>query len=91
MRAMMKRRLAEDPGLAEIVRSARLTNLGLVLPQIAGMSTLLVDGVMEVAQQWRGLGFRMLAIESDARLLARGAESDARRCRELEAATTSRR
>ncbi len=53
MRAMMKRRLAEDPGLAEVVRSARLTNLRPVLPQIAGMATLLVDGVMAVAQQWR--------------------------------------
>ena len=41
-------------------------------------------GAPEVAQQWRGLGFRMLAIESDARLLARGAEADAKRCRELE-------
>jgi 2-keto-3-deoxy-L-rhamnonate aldolase RhmA len=39
-----------------------------------------------VAQQWRGLGFRMLAIESDARLLARGAENDAKQCRELETA-----
>ena len=55
-----------------------------------GITAGIMCGSPEVAQQWRGLGFRMLAIESDARLLARGAESDAHRCRELEAATSPR-
>jgi 4-hydroxy-2-oxoheptanedioate aldolase len=40
-------------------------------------------GTPEVAEQWRRAGYRMLAIDSDANLLARAAQSDARRCREL--------
>ncbi|GAC1655275.1 MAG: aldolase/citrate lyase family protein [Candidatus Dormibacteraceae bacterium] len=40
-------------------------------------------GTPETAEQWRRVGFRMLAIESDARLLGRAAQSDASRSREL--------
>ena len=49
-----------------------------------GTTAGIMCGSPEVAQQWRALGFRMLAIDSDARLLAKGAEGDAKRCRELE-------
>lgn len=40
-------------------------------------------GTPETALQWSRAGFRMLAIESDANLLAKAARNDARRCREL--------
>ncbi|MDQ6691287.1 MAG: aldolase/citrate lyase family protein [Candidatus Dormibacteraeota bacterium] len=43
-------------------------------------------GTPETAEHWRQAGFRMLAIESDARMLARAAQADVRRCRELGAA-----
>jgi 4-hydroxy-2-oxoheptanedioate aldolase len=51
--------------------------------QAKGIVAGIMCGTPEVAERWRRAGFRMLAIESDARLLARSAEADARRCREL--------
>jgi len=40
-------------------------------------------GTPETAEHWRRAGFRMLAINSDASMLAAAAQADARRCREL--------
>jgi 4-hydroxy-2-oxoheptanedioate aldolase len=40
-------------------------------------------GTPEVAEHWRQAGYRMLAIDSDASMLTKAAQSDARRCREL--------
>ena len=49
----------------------------------------IIAGIMcgspEVAEQWRRVGYRMLAIDSDASMLGRAAQTDARRCRELAA------
>jgi 4-hydroxy-2-oxoheptanedioate aldolase len=42
-------------------------------------------GTPEVAEQWRRAGYRMLAIDSDASMLTKAAQTDARRCRELAA------
>ncbi len=47
----------------------------------------IIAGIMcgspEVAEQWRQAGYRMLAIDSDASMLTKTAQSDARRSREL--------
>jgi 4-hydroxy-2-oxoheptanedioate aldolase len=42
-------------------------------------------GTPETAEHWRQAGFRMLAIDSDASMLTKAAQADARRCRELAA------
>ena len=42
-------------------------------------------GTPETADHWRRAGYRMLAIDSDASMLTKAAQADARRCRELAA------
>jgi 4-hydroxy-2-oxoheptanedioate aldolase len=59
----------------------RIVNISMARGVIAGI----MCGTPEVAEQWRRAGYRMLAIDSDASMLAKAAQSDARRCRELAA------
>ncbi len=51
--------------------------------QARGITAGIMCGTPETAEHWRQAGYRMLAIEADARLLARAAAADAQRCREL--------
>lgn len=58
--------------------------------QARGITAGIMCGTPETAEHWRQAGFRMLAIESDARLLSRAAQADARRCRELASTAAAR-